>query len=548
MSYHIGIKYAEDVVKGKIISCKYIKQACQRFLDDLDKENWRWKFDIKRANHVIAFVENAICHTKGELAGQPLKLEPWQIFCLINIYGWVDDDDIRRFNYNLLEVARKNGKSLFASGLAIYELIFGEEGGEIYSLATTRDQAKICWDGTARMIEKADPKIRNRFKITTGAIVEEQNWSKFVPLSRDVKKTGDGTNPSFNIFDEASQYEDRNTIEVQTSGTGARKNFAHLFITTASFSKATVYFENRTYLQKILRGDIEDDRWFGVLYTLDDEDDWMDPDVWIKANPNLGVSLKSDYLQNEVNQAKELKSKRNGVLVKHFNIFTNTSESWIDTEHWIKSEQETLSRTGEMYIGLDYGATSDLAAITRLWVNGDHYESDFKCFLPYDSLDTVPPHLMPLYRQAIEDGTLVLTETKTTDYEILEEYIKKSVKEYDFKALAYDPWRASPLTQKLETEGLRMLEVRQSAAYLSPASRETERLIREGLIKHTRDPFITWQLENCEAYTDPVRENLTIRKGDDKNLKIDSIVAMIMTISLAAGKLEDEKVFNITFI
>ena len=156
----MGRRYAKDVVSGDITACLYVRQACQRFLDDETREDFEWVLDEQRVNHVCGWVENAIRHVKGPLAGKNLKLEPWQVFILMNVYGWMDHDDhIRRFQYVILEIARKNGKSLFASALALYDMIFGEEGGEVYSLATKRDQAKICWEAAIQMYLKSHPDV-----------------------------------------------------------------------------------------------------------------------------------------------------------------------------------------------------------------------------------------------------------------------------------------------------------------------------------------------------------------------------------------------------
>ena len=541
-TYHTGVKYAEDVVSGKIIAGKFVSAACQRFLDDLERDDWRWNFSISHANHILEFMENMIHHVTGPLAGKKLKLEPWQSFALINIFGWLDDSGIRRFQYVIMLVARKNGKSLFASSLAIYEMIFGEEGGQIYSLATKMEQAKIAFDAAVRIVEKAAPQVRDRFKHRTNNLSNISNWSVYKPLGRESKSL-DGLNPSLNVFDEAAAYSDRNLVEVMTSATGARDNFLHLFITTAQFSKQTVFYENMSYMEKILHKKFDDERWFGLLYSLDEGDDWQDENVWIKANPNLDVSLKRDYLHGEVKQAKEMKSKRNGVLVKHFNIFTKTSEAWIDTKYWKASTVGELSRKGEMFMGMDLSKTRDLTSVVRLWVNGDHFEADFKCFLPKSAMSLVPHAYEPLYRQAIDDNLLFLTDTKTVDYNIVKQYILNSRDQYDFKALAYDPWNSSMLITELEDDNVTLLEVGQGQRHMSPAAKQTERLILDGLISHTGHPFIEWQLENAESYTD-LNENLKVRKGEDNNLKIDSIISLIMCVSLAAGKLDKPKAFS----
>ena len=496
MSYSaIGTKYAKDVVAGDIVACVYVRQACQRFLDDLDRD-FEWTFKDKRVDHVCGFIENAIRHVKGPLAGKNLKLEPWQVFVLMNIYGWTDKDDyIRRFQYVLLEVARKNGKSLFASAMALYDMIFGEEGGEVYSLATKRDQAKICWEAAIQMYLKSDPQVKGLFKHTVSALTNESNWTKYAPLGRDSKSL-DGLNPSLCIYDEAAAYSDRNIVDVMTSATGARDNFMHLFITTAQFSRTTVYFEYRMYVANILSKKIENDRWFGMIYTLDEDDDWTDDSVWIKANPNLGVSIKNEYLRDEVTQATQMQSKRNGVLVKHFNIFTTAEANWLNLTEWDKCKIDQLKTDGDLYIAMDLSSTRDLTALCYLWNAGEEFHVDFQCFLPRKSMENVPTHLMPVYRNAIENGILSLTNGEVVDYREVRDEILSMSQKNRLKMIGYDKYNANLLVNDLEDPRLPTLDIAQNITALSPAAKETERLIAEELIRHNNNQFISWQLEN----------------------------------------------------
>ena len=548
-SYNDGISYAQDVVAGNIVACKQVKQSCQRFLDDLDRDDWRWTFSIKHVNHVLNFITKACKHVKGPLAGQLIKLEPWQVFIFCNVYGWIDlDNGERRFQYVLLEVARKNGKSLFASAIALYELLFGDEGSDIYSVATKREQARICFDAAVRMYEKMPEKFANKYRSYQAALTVPDKWSKYVPQGRD-SKTGDGLNPSLNIFDEAAAYSDRNAVEVMTSACGARLNYMNLFITTAQFTKVSVYFEQRTYLEGLLSGKFDDDRYFGLIYTLDPDDDWTDEEVWIKANPGLGVAPSVDFLRNECKQAQEITAKRNSFLVKQLNVWTNNAESWIDSHLWDRPENlvEEVTSDGELYIGMDLAMTDDLTALAMLYVNGDHYEADFKCFLPEHAMQNASVHVQPIYREAHRRGSLILTEGSVTDYNFLEQYIRQLAETKKLQAIAYDPYNACQLVTNLEQDNLPLLRVGQSIGHISPAAKETQRLIMRDEIKHTLDPFITWQLENCSVYTD-LNDNIKVRKGEDHTQKIDAIIALIMAVSLAAGKLEEEKVASISFI
>ena len=540
-----AIKYANDVVEGNIIACRYVTKACQRFLNDLKKKNWRWKYSAKHANHICGFMEHGIKHVKGPLAGELIKLEPWQCFVLCNIYGW-RDGKIRRFQVALLEIARKNGKTIFASGLALYDMMFGEEGGEVYSLATKMDQAKLAWEGATQMIAKAHPDVKSKFKVVTNQITNQHNWSYYKPLGRDSKSL-DGLNPSLCIFDESAAYSDRNIVEVMTSATGARDNFLHLFITTAQFSKTTIHYENRSYLVDVLEGRIDNDRWFGVIYTLDEDDDWEDENVWIKANPNLDVSIKKEYLQDQVKEATSMMSKRNGVLVKHFNLYQSGELSWLSIDEW-QANIAPVIREGDLYISADLSSTRDLTALCYMWNNGDKFSVEFQCFLPRKSLELVTVANRERYRQAVEDGILHLTAGDVVDYREVRDHIKQMASTHNLKMIGYDKWNAALLINELEDAGLPVIDIGQSMSALSAASKETERLIVEKLFRHDGNPFIDWQLECCSVYEDK-NENIKITKDEaDKSLKIDAIVALIMAVSMAAGQLQDPEEFNFSFV
>ncbi len=543
----VAEQYARDVVDGSVVAGEYVILSCQRFLNDLDRTDWRWSLSERHADHVCAFFENGIKHTKGPLANTLVKLEPWQLFVLCNLYGW-RDNGVKRFNYVILQIARKQGKTLFASGLAVYELLFGEDGSEVYSVATKQDQAKLAWDGAVQMVLKADADIKDNFKVVTNQMSNINKWNFYKPLGRDSKSL-DGLNPSFIIYDESAAITDRNVIDVMTSATLARDNYTHFFITTAQFSKVTAYYDNRLYLIEVLKGKIEDDRWFGMIYELDSFEEWLDEDCWIKANPNLDVSITKDALREEVKQATNIPSKKNGVLVKHFNYWTSSAEGWIDTTLWDAEENvvQSIYRDGDLYVGCDLAMTGDLCAVTSLYVNGDHFHFDTKCFLPEFAYTEAKSHVKPIYAGAIERGTLVLTDGPITDYHQIEHYIRDLASSPNFKAVAYDPYNAAQLVTNLDDAGINMLEVRQSIGHLSPASKETAALIQTGKIKHLNDPFVTWQLENCTVYTD-LNENIKVRKGEDATQKIDAIIALIMAVSLASGKLDEEKHSSISFV
>jgi|TARA_B110000908_G_scaffold123473_2_gene144816 phage terminase large subunit-like protein len=544
-------QYARDVVAGRVVAGVLVTQACQRALGDLkeSEENPEstWVFSAPAANHFLQFC-TYIKHVKGELAGKSFDLEPWQLFLFSQVFGWRrrSNKNERRFREILIEVARKNGKSFICSAIALYELLFGDAGAEVYSVATKTDQAKIVWDSAGEMAKKMDTRLSGKLSQTVSAIKCDERFSSFKPLARDSKSL-DGLNPSLVIIDEAGAIEDRNIIGVMTSAVGARLSPLIIYITTAYFSKVTSYYEKRSYAESILKGRLSDDRIFAMIYTLDEQDDWRDPTVWLKANPNLNVSINTDYLQSQVNQADAVIAQRPGVLVKHFNLWQSSSSAWIDVKHWENSVGQVV-REGPCYLGMDLAQTRDLCAVTRVWDNGNgQYSVDFMTWLPQSAVENAPPHIRPMYLQAIESGVLKITEGVTTDYREIQSFIEQTCKQHSVHSICADPYNATQLVNELEDKGLPVLMVRQGISHLSAPSKETEVWITEERLKHDGNPFLLWQLSNCAVYTD-LNANIKVRKGDDQNLKIDSIIALIMAVSAAAGNSNKPETFNFGFI
>ena len=540
-----AIRYANSTIDGTIPACIYVRQASQRFLDDLYKKDWRWHYCRKRGDHVCAFIETFIKHVEDKWAGKPLILEDWQCFILVNIYGWVDDFNVRKHQTVILEIARKNGKSIFASAVALYDLLYGPDGGQVYSLATKQEQAKICFNSAEQMLKRADSRVADQFKIVTNQITNKKTWSRYKALSKDSHRL-DGLNPTVCIFDEAAAVEDRNVFGVMTSAVGARENHLMLYITTAQFNRSTAYYEKRGLLREVLKGDVEHERMFGVIYTLDDDDDWTDEDVWIKANPGLDVSVSKEFLRNQVKEATTISSEKNNVLTKHFNIWTSSEENWLDQKYWVDCMGE-VKREGDLYIGMDLSYTRDLTALCYMWNNGDKFSVDFQCFLPQRIIRELPAHKREMYHQAIQSGVLMPTSGDIIDYRAVKDCIKDMASKYKLKMIGYDQWNANILVNELEDMKLPLTDIGQNMKSLSAASKETERLIIEQKIVHSGNPFVDWQLECCISHSD-VNGNIKVKKEEaDKTAKIDAIIAMIMCMSMAAGKLESPKNFGFAF-
>lgn len=522
-------------MKGTVDACQNIRLACQRFLNYYENKEWEWYFDRTHPEHVFSFVDE-LCHVKGVQAGEPIVLEPFQAFIICAIYGFRSkkDPDRRMTQDVIIFIPRKAGKSTLTAILALYELACGEAGAEVYTLATNREQASIVFDAARGFIENAGRGVQRIFNLSRYQISRSgDSQSVFKALSRDTKKSGDGKNPSCAIIDEAAQIVDRNAIEVLHSGMVARQNPLRIYITTASHTKETKFYDDLKVMENILTGVVPDNpRWFGVLYGLDPQDDWKDPKTWAKANPMHGVSVFEDAIASRAEEAKLKPAALNEFLCKTLNIYVSASEAWIDRSHWdnpaalVRDEREPES----VYIGFDLAATRDLNAVCTLKRYSEFdYEAEWKFFLPEEGLQHVPSHYLGIFDQAVKSGILKLTQGNVMDDREISDYIiNQQCQKYHVKEIGYDAYNALSLVARLHDAGLPVKKVGQGMAVLNSPSKFVEKLILNQQIKHDGNPFVSWQLGNCEVYTD-VNGNIKVRKNEaDKAAKVDGIIALII--------------------
>lgn len=536
MNYEDGIFYAVQVVRGEILVCRNVRLACQRFLNQLEDKSWAYEFHAKYAQHVLKFI-GTLKHTKGPDAGKPLILEPFQILIICAVYGFRSKRDLtkRMVTDVIIYIPRKAGKSTLTAAIALYELGFGEAGSEVYSLATTRDQASIVFTAATGFIEAMPPDIAALYNAGRHQIMKAGDaQSMFKALSRDAKKTGDGLNPSCAIIDEAAQIVDRNSIEVLHSGMVARQNPLRVYITTASFTKETKFYEDMTMLQTMLTGEATDNpHWFGLLYSLDPGDDWRNPATWAKANPMHGISVFEDAIAQRAEEAKHKPAALNEFLCKTLNLYVSANSAWIDRAYW----DDDRCKLGEkrepeaVFMGFDLAATRDLNAVCTLKrFADDDYEAEFKFFLPQDGYDLIPKHYGDIFEVARRSGILHVTQGNVMDDREISDYIIKQAETYDIKEIGFDAYNAASLIARLNDAGLPVKKVGQGMAVLSNPSKHIEKLLLNYSIKHDGNPFLGWQLGNCEVYED-VNGNVKVRKNEaDKSAKVDGIISLIIAM------------------
>lgn len=532
----IATAYAEAVVAGNVPACIYVKQACQRQLDDLKRTDWRWHFDDDRASHICRFIE-LLPHIKGKWARakRTIDLEPWQCFQLTTVFGWVDEHGLRRFKTVYEEVPRKNAKSTKASGVGLYtEVADGEEGAEVYSAATTRDQAAIVWRDAKRMVDRS-PGMRARFGVecSTNSIHVEETASWFRPLSRDQGGNHDGLNIQCAIVDELHAHKTRDIWDVIETGTGAREQPLIWAVTTAGFNRSGICYEQRSYAIKVLSGVERDDEYFAIIYTVDQEDLedeerlLSDPALWAKANPNWGVSVNPDDIARKARKALSMASARNNFLTKHLNVWVNADVQWMSMAHWDRCAEPGLRVEDfagrRAWIALDLASKLDIADAAILVEDGNRIVEFHRHYLPEDAAEE---GRNSQYSGWAREGWLTLTPGNITDYGYIEDDLLELARMLDVQEVIYDPFQATYLATRLQDAGLTLVEYGQTVKNMSEPMKEYEARVLAGTWCHNGDPVQTWMISNVVCHTD-AKDNIYPRKEQPEN-KIDGPVATMM--------------------
>ena len=546
---HPAHQYAKKVVDGKIVAGKYARLACVRYLDDLttaDKNGWQFRESTARA--YIDFFKKGLVHTVGQYDGQPFDPLPWQQFILWNLYGWYNKDGSRRFRYGYVSVARKNGKTTLIAGCALAAAIFDEEqAGQVFFAATKRDQARIGFEEAARMASKSRA-LRGVCQVEKHQVYIPRFDARITYLSSDSRSL-DGLNASFCAIDEYAFHKDDSVSNVLRSSMQARQNPLHLTITTAGTFKGACYQLQKT-VKEILDGVKQDPAQFGIIYELDEGDNWKTQKNWKKANPSLGATVTLDSLKKQYVQAKNIGgSYQTEFKIKHLNTWVSASKTWIPAEAWAANE-EAKDLTGlPAFGGLDLASVSDLTALVLLYQDGDTYHARGYYWLPKDTYEAVllsdPSHP---YGQFFEQENFILTEGNVTDYASIrktltgitytptgETYdVDNLLEKNEVKKVAYDRYNSTQIAIDLTNDGAPLVPYGQGFVSMSAPTKQLEVLVRSGKLKHDGDKVLAWALQNVELRTDPAG-NVKPDKGKSdgkgtRQSKIDPIVALVMAL------------------
>ena len=522
-------KYAKEVLAGNIIAGELVIKACQRHMDNLKsskRKSFEFYFDQEAADRAIEFF-GFLHHSKGIWAGQPIVLELWQCFVVGSIFGWKHKKTkLRRFRTTYTSVARKNGKSTMMAGIGLYGLLAdGEAGAEVYSAATKRDQARIIFDESKRMV-KASPDIAGFVDVFSKNLSVAATNSKFEPLSADVNSL-DGLNISMGLIDELHAHKTREMWDVLETATGARTQPLLAAITTAGYDRFGICYEQYDYCLNILNGTVQDETYFCYIAQIDKEDDWRDPECWIKANPNLGVSVYQDDLERKSEKAKEIPAAQNNFICKHLNYWVSQTARWMDMDKWFACPVKEIDLSGRTcYLGGDLSATTDICSINAEFPLEDgFYYMLSHSFIPEDLVDEKEKRDKVPYRAWERQGYITFTPGSVVDYEWIKSYVFEACVKYDVQEWDYDPWNATQVANDLINEGIECVQIRQGYATLSEPTKDIMSLVLQKKLIHNNNPVLAWAIGNSVVTSDPAG-NIKLDKSKT-TFRIDPAAAMV---------------------
>lgn len=529
----IGQLYAERVIAGEIPACELVKLACQRQINDLQRLDWEFTFDENRANHVCWFIEN-LPHIKGRWKSKNIELEPWQCFLLTTIFGWIDSEQFRRYRKVYCEVPRKNSKSTLAAAVALYMLCAdGEPGAEVYSAAVTKDQAKITWEVAQKMVLR-EKEMQEFYGVQSLAhsIVVPGQASSFKALSRDADSL-EGLNPHCAIIDELHAHKTREVYDVLNMATGSRRQPLLFCITTAGDNRVGICYEQHDYVSQMLHGRHEDDRYFGVIYSLDPQDDWVTEASCRKANPNYGISVLADDIDSDSKQAQRSAAAQNTFLTKRLNIWVSTGTAYFNMLAWDNRCRQNALKLEDFYgeqcyVALDLASKVDIAAKIMLFrKDGVRYVFG-KYYLPESAIERGNPNY-DVYAGWAKEGRLTLTPGNVIDFEFIEADLIEDRDKFQVLEFPFDPFQATELSTRMLKEGMPMVELGATVRNYSEPMKSLDGMILQGTVKHDGDPILGWMIGNVFGKVD-AKDNVYPRKVRNEN-KIDGAVALIMALN-----------------
>lgn len=545
IEYFNRIESGEEVVGNKVYK---VYRELVRIINDKDS---KYKYDPKRGNHPIEFIESFCKHSKGKWAGQPIELELWQKAAIAAAYGFIDKiDGTRKHKEVLLVVARKNGKSTLSSGESLYKMIADGEGGpEIYAVASKRDQAKIVWNEAKRMVKKS-PMLSKVIKTRVSEMSSDFNDGTFTPLGRD-SETLDGLNVHGASMDEIHAWKFLDLYDVIYDGTSSRDNSMIFAITTAGSVREAVYDIKYEEAENIINGyedeeGYENESFLPIIYELDERKEWTDESTWKKANPGLGTIKNIDQLRTKVNKAKNNPLLVSNLLTKDFNIRATSSEAWLTFEQADNKTKFDLDEIRPSYAigGSDLSSNVDLTAACFLFkIPGDeHLYFKHMYWIPEDLVESKVKEDKVPYDKWIELGYVRTTPGNKVHYKFVADWFDEIKEEYDiyFPWHGYDAWSAEYYVEDMKGRNGKdaMEKVIQGKRTLSGPMQQLSADFDNKLVIYDNNPVTKWCLTNTAVDIDK-NGNIQPDKGKNQRRRIDGTAAMLNAYTVLDRRQEE---------
>jgi phage terminase large subunit-like protein len=533
--------YCTDILTGEIPSGLHTKNAVKRFNKDLalakDSLNG-WYFDEDAVQKVIDFIAQ-LKHFAGKYNDKNFILQPWQVFIVANLYGFINRDGTRRFQTAYLEMARKQGKTALVAALALYHLIGDDEAAaEILFAANSKEQATIGFlmvKGFAKLYHNKkykDNAYQQRVRRYRTDILFPESNSFIKTLAADADKL-DGYNCNFGVVDEYHSAQNSQIRDVIRSSQGMRDNPLLITITTAGFDKSLPCYELRTVCTEIIAGVKEDDSLFSIIYSLDEDDDWADSAVWIKSNPNIDITVNSAFIKRQVQQAMNSPADEVGVKTKNLNIWCDSAHTWIPDNYVVNSIKKLNKddfKGEQCFIGVDLASNVDLTAVSYLFVKNSKYYFFVDYYIPADSLKAGNLHAdKELYKKWVATKYLNTTSGNVTDYDSITKEILAVDDMCDIEDIYYDKYNATQWAIQCTEENLNMTPFGQSIGNFNNCTKEFERLILSGHVVIDDNPITRYCLRNVELKMD-FNANVKPVKLNEKS-KIDGVIASLQALA-----------------
>ncbi|PGT62497.1 terminase large subunit [Bacillus thuringiensis] len=551
LSYNPIIEYYSLIESGKEIVSEKVRRIYKKLVSDIDDKESIYEYDSKKANHAIEFIENFCKHSKGKWGGKPIVLEVWQKAFIAAAFGFVHGiDGTRKYREVLLVVARKNGKSTVGSGIGLYlQIADGEPGSEVYAVATKKDQAKLVWLESKRMVKKS-PALLKRIKPLVSEMVSEWNDSTFKPLGSD-SETLDGLNVHGAMMDEIHAWKDKNLYDVIVDGTSSREQPMIFMITTAGTVRESVYDMKYEEAEMLLNGlddpdGYKDDRFLPIIYELDKREEWTDPSKWKKANPGLGSIKKIDQLETKVNKAKANSLLVKNLLTKDFNIRETSTEAWLTFEQLNSIANYEIAELKPKYgiCGVDLSSTTDLTSACVIFKvpNDETIYAKHMYWLPEDLLEQRTNEDKIPYSTWRDMELLRTTPGNSIHYKFIVDWLVELREEHGLYLpwIGYDSWSAKYFVEDLKNEfgSEATIPIIQGKRTLSAPMRKLGADLESKIINYNNNPITKWCLSNTAIEID---KNLNIQpcKTSNQRRRIDGTAALLNAYVILQDKWND---------